>query len=183
MRSSKILFQLSGSIAGYKACSVISALVQEGHSVKVAASAGAMHFIGAATLEGLSGGPVFTDIYQSGRMMDHIHLAQWADLAVLCPASASAISRLAHGDAGDVLGALYLAYDPKKPYLLAPAMNQAMFQHPAVQDNLKALEKRGVSVLPTDSGHQACGDVGPGRLLEPVEILERIKKTLSKELM
>jgi len=178
MSPSKILFQLSGSIAAYKSCFAISSLVQAGHSVQVACSAGALHFVGEATLEGLTGKPVFKDIYEHGRMMDHIHLAQWADLAILAPASASSIARLAHGDSSEVLGALYLAYGIKKPYLLAPAMNQEMLQHPAVRDNLKQLSLRGVSVLPTNSGNQACGDVGPGRMIEPEEILAAIEAAL-----
>src|SRR6185437_4487803 len=80
----KILFQLSGSIAAYKSCFVISRLVQNGHEVQPVATRGALEFVGAATLEGLAGKPVFSDVYETGRMMDHIHLAKWADLAIVC---------------------------------------------------------------------------------------------------
>ncbi|MBI2606451.1 MAG: phosphopantothenoylcysteine decarboxylase, partial [Deltaproteobacteria bacterium] len=134
MSKGKILVQLSGSISAYKACYVISRLVQSDFEVQTAATANALRFVGAATLEGLSGKPVFSDAYETGRMLDHIHLAKWADLAILCPASANSISRLASGLADNALGSLFLSFDPsKKPYLIAPAMNQAMFSHPATQ--------------------------------------------------
>lgn len=177
-KSDKILFQLSGSIAAYKACSVISRLVQDGFEVRTACTPGALKFIGAATLEGLTGHPVFSDAFEHGRMMDHIHLAQWADLAILAPASANTINRLAAGLGGDAVGSLFLAYDLKKPYLVAPAMNQAMIRHPATQASFEKLRGWGVRILPTDEGHQACGDTGPGRLLEPEKILHAIRQAL-----
>lgn len=179
--SKKVLFQLSGSIAAYKSCFIISQLVQKGHEVQTVATAGALKFIGRATLEGLTDRPAFTDLYESGRMMDHIHLSKWADLAILCPASAHTINRLAAGLADDPVGALFLSYDlAKKPYLLAPAMNHQMFRHPATQSSLGRLEAMGVRILPTVEGHQACGDHGPGRLLEPEEILQLIERALSR---
>jgi phosphopantothenoylcysteine synthetase/decarboxylase len=171
---SKVLVQLSGSIAAYKTCYLISRLVQEGHEVKVVATRGALEFVGKASLEGLSGQPVFCDIYEEGRMMDHIHLSKWADLSVLAPASANTIARLAQGLSDDPIGTLFLAWDLKKPYWLAPAMNQQMYQHPATQEALKKLGSWGVRLLQGDSGHQACGDVGPGRLMEPDQIYETI---------
>jgi phosphopantothenoylcysteine decarboxylase/phosphopantothenate--cysteine ligase len=179
MSGSKILFQLSGSIACYKACFVISKLVQDGNEVQVVATQSALRFVGEATLEGLSGKPVFSDSFQSGRMMDHIQLARWADLAILCPASASAINRLASGLAEDALGAIFLAYElGKKPYLLAPAMNHQMLSHPATLSSLAKLESWGATLLPTGEGRQACGEIGEGRLLEPDAILERVRKVL-----
>jgi phosphopantothenoylcysteine synthetase/decarboxylase len=176
---SKILVQLSGSIAAYKSCDLISKLVQAGHEVKTVATKGALEFVGAATLEGLSGHPVFHDIYEEGRMMDHIHLAKWADLAILAPASANTLNRLAQGLANDVVGTLFLAWDlKKKPYLVAPAMNQQMIDHPATREALGKLESWGVHVLPSGDGHQACGDTGLGRLLEPEQILTILEKEL-----
>lgn len=177
-RSSRILFGLSGSIAAYKACQVISRLVQAGHEVQTVATAGALRFVGAATLEGLSGKPVFSDIYREGAMMDHIHLARWADAAILCPASASTIGRLANGIADDPVGALFLAWDFKKPYWIAPAMNSSMLAHPAVQANLAKLREWSAIVLPTDAGNQACGEVGDGRLLDPLEIEKIVRGRL-----
>lgn len=178
MSSSRILFQLSGSIACYKACHVISRLVQQGHEVQAVATGNALRFIGKATLEGLTGRPVFTDAYEEGRMMDHIHLAKWADLAVLCPASANTLNRLAAGLADDCVGSLFLAYDLKKPYVVFPAMNQEMYRHPATQAALAKLQTWGVRVQETEEGHQACGDVGPGRLLEPERIIEKLQSWL-----
>lgn len=174
MSKSNILFQLSGSIACYKACAVISKLVQENFEVQTVCTKNALEFIGAATLEGLTGRPVFSDIYQAGSMMGHIDLAKWADLAILCPATAHSINALSCGLAQDVVGALFLAYDLKKPMLIAPAMNQQMYSHPATQASLRKLKEWGVRILPTDNGHQACGDIGPGRLLEPEKIFEHI---------
>jgi phosphopantothenoylcysteine synthetase/decarboxylase len=175
----KVLFQLSGSIACYKACFVISRLVQEGYQVQVACTENTLQFIGPATLEGLSGRPVFTSVYQAGRQMDHIHLAKWADLAIVCPATAATINRLSQGLGDDVLGTLFLAYDLKtKPYLVAPAMNQEMMKHPAVVASIEKLLSWNVKVLPTDDGHQACGDEGPGRLLSPERLYEEILSAL-----
>ncbi len=174
MSKFRILFQLSGSIACYKSCAIISKLVQDGHEVQTASTANALKFVGGATLSGLTGKPVFNDIFEAGRTMDHIILAKWADLAVLCPATAHTINQLANGLASDCIGTLFLAYDLKKPYLIAPAMNQEMYNHPATQSSLKKLQNWGVQVLPTDFGHQACGDLGPGRLLNPDAIYEKI---------
>jgi phosphopantothenoylcysteine synthetase/decarboxylase len=179
MSKYKILFQLSGSIACYKACTLISRYVQEGHEVQTAVSPNALQFIGEATLEGLTGKPVFKDTYQTGKMMDHIYLAQNVDFAVLCPASANSINQLAAGIATDVIGSLFLAFDLKKPYFIAPAMNQKMIQHPSTVHSLEVLKMWGVQILATGDGHQACGDTGPGRLLEPEQIYDRIQSGLS----
>jgi phosphopantothenoylcysteine synthetase/decarboxylase len=178
MSQPKILFQLSGSIACYKACHVISRLVQAGCEVQTAATPSALKFVGASTLEGLSGRPVFSDIHETGRMMDHIELSKWADLSVVCPASANTVNSLAHGLATDCIGNLFLAYDLKKPYILAPAMNSKMLSHPATQASLKRLTEWGVTVLDTDNGALACGETGEGRLLEPEQIFEAIRQRL-----
>lgn len=178
MSKSNILFQLSGSIACFKACSLISRLVQEGHEVQTVATTNALKFIGEATLEGLTGRPVFTDTFQNGRMMDHIHLAKWADLAIACPATADLINRLAAGSAGDCVGSLFLAFDLKKPYLIAPAMNQEMMKHPATQAAVAKLRSWNVKILETQVGHQACGDIGPGRMLEPEQLHAEISRYL-----
>ncbi|MCM2324712.1 MAG: flavoprotein [Oligoflexia bacterium] len=179
MSKSRILFQLSGSIACYKACQVISRLVQADFEVQPVCTQAALQFIGPATLEGLTGKPVFSDTFTPGRMLDHIHLTKWADLAIVCPATADVINRLASGNASDCVGSLFLAYDLKKPYLIAPAMNHQMMAHPATRASLEKLQSWNVQVLSTASGYQACGDVGPGRLLEPDEIFAAIQKALS----
>ncbi|MDZ4678474.1 MAG: flavoprotein [Oligoflexia bacterium] len=172
----KILFQLSGSIACYKACYLISKLVQEGFEVQTVATSEALKFIGSATLEGLSGKSVFSDTFQEGQMMNHIHFAKWADLAIVCPATANTINSLASGIANNCIGTLFLAYDLKKPYLIAPAMNKEMYQHPTTKASLEKLQSWNIHVLPTGEGHQACGDIGHGRLLEPDAIFIEILK-------
>ena len=178
MSSARILYLLSGSIACYKSCHVISRLVQAGHEVQTICTSGASRFIGPATLEGLTGRPVLADVFEPGHMIAHIHLARWADLVVLAPASASAINRLSQGLAEDLVGALFLAHDWKKPFMLAPAMNEAMLKHPATQESLERLSRWGVRVLPTASGHQACGTDGEGRFLEPEQLLSYIEEAL-----
>jgi phosphopantothenoylcysteine decarboxylase / phosphopantothenate---cysteine ligase len=181
MSPSNILFKISGSIAAYKSCFVISRLVQEGHHVQVVTTKNALQFIGVATFEGLTGRPVLSDCYSPGHMMDHIHLAKWADLTLVCPASANLINKLAYGMGNDLVTTLFLAHDlTRQPYLIAPAMNQAMWHHPATQTSLAKLQEWGVQILEPDNGHQACGDVGPGRLAEPEQILKFIHLLMRK---
>jgi phosphopantothenoylcysteine synthetase/decarboxylase len=180
MSKSKILFMLSGSIACYKSAYIISKLVQNDFEVQTACTPGALEFIGEATLEGLTGKPVFKNLYQPGVMMGHIDFAKWADLGIFCPATANSINALASGIANDAVGTLFLAYDFQKPFLIAPAMNQQMFKHPATQESLAKLEKWKIRVLPTDIGLQACGDEGPGRLLDPDQIYSEICKELGR---
>ncbi len=152
--------------------------MQDGCHVQTVATDGALEFIGAATLEGLTGREVFRDVYQTGKMMDHVHLSAWADLTIICPATANTINKLSAGIAEDAVGALALTHDFKKPLLIVPAMNHRMMSHPATQASLKKLNEFGAQVLPTGDGHQACGDVGPGRMLESDQILEMIRKAL-----
>lgn len=175
----RVLFQLSGSIACYKACELISRLVQRGVAVQTVASAGALRFIGAATLEGLSGRAPFTDAFEPGRAMDHIRLARWADVAILCPASAGAISRLAAGAAQDVIGTLFLAWElDRKPYLVAPAMNTTMWSHPATRAACERLSGHGARLLPVASGRLACGEEGDGRLTDLATIETALVESL-----
>ena len=181
MLKSKILFKISGSIAAYKSAYLISKLVQNGFEVQTVASESSLKFIGKATLEGLTGKPVFIDQYEEGRMMNHINLMKWADIIILCPASANTISKMANGIADNLVTSLFLAHSWNKPYLIAPAMNTAMYNHPATQESLNKLTKWGVTILPTDSGYLACGDVGEGKLLEPDIIYEHIVNSLTSK--
>ena len=177
----RILFQLTGSIACFKACDLISRLVKRGISVQTVASAGALRFVGAATLEGLTGKPPFTDLYQSGRTMDHIHLARWADAALLCPATANSLNRLAAGLADDAIGALFLAWEiATKPYLIAPAMNATMWEHPATRTSRQRLGDYGARLLPVGDGRLACGEAGEGRLLETTEIEAELMQAVDR---
>lgn len=170
-RKPQVLFLLTGSIACFKACELISRLVKRGCVVQTVASAGALRFIGTATLEGLTGRPPFTDLYQSGRVMDHIHLSRWADAALVCPATANSLNRLAAGLADDAIGALFLAWEiAAKPWLIAPAMNATMWEHPATRASRQKLAAYGATLLPVGAGSLACGESGEGRLLEVAEL-------------
>ena len=174
-----ILFALSGSIACYKACQVLSRLAQDGHTVQCVATESALRFIGAATLEGLSGRTLLTDTFAPGRWMEHIELNRWADLTLLCPATANRLNKMATGIAEDLLGNLWLTHDFNKPFLVAPAMNTRMWTHPVTQHSLEKLAQLGVTVLQPDSGNLACGDIGEGRLMEPAAILTTLESYLT----
>ena len=175
----EVLFQLSGSIAAYKACHVVSRLVQAGCGVQTVATRSALEFVGPATLEGLTGRPVATETIAPGSMMDHIHLVRRADLVVLCPATANTINRLAAGIADDLIGTMFLAFDFRVPYVVVPAMNAAMYEHPATTAALERLRGWGVEFIEPSSGSLACGEIGPGRLAEPDDIVAELLGRLS----
>lgn len=181
MSKGKILFQLSGSIACFKACQLLSTLVKDGFEVEVVATRSALKFVGEATLEGLTGRRVHTEVFAPGEYMKHIHLMRWADLVLLCPASANTINKLAAGLADDLLSTLFLAHDFKKPYLIAPAMNSQMLQHPATRVSLETLHGWGLTVLGTGDGSLACGEVGEGRLMEPEALHAEVLRHLHAE--
>jgi len=157
---------------------VISKLVQDGFTVKTAATESALRFIGPATLEGLTREPVYADLFEGRKALEHVELTQWYDLAIVCPATANILGKFAGGIGDDCVSTLFLAHDFKKPFLIAPAMNSRMLAHPAVQRSISVLKGWGVSVLGTGTGRQACGDSGPGRMLEPGEIHAAILKAL-----
>ncbi|HVU23066.1 MAG TPA: flavoprotein [Opitutus sp.] len=182
MSRSNVLFLLSGSIACYKACTVISRLVQAGVAVQTVATPAALKFVGTATLEGLSGRPVFSDLFEAGRALDHIELARAADLALACPATANTINRLAAGLADDPVGALFLAWELKeKPWWVAPAMNVKMWEHPATAASLEKLRGWGVRVIAPDAGALACGEIGAGRLAEPEHVAAEVLGALERK--
>ncbi len=182
-RKPRLLFLLSGSIACYKACHAISRLVQAGIEVRTVVTPAALRFVGAATLEGLTGAPVFSDVWTEGRAMDHINLARWADLALVCPATANTLNRLAAGLADDPVGTLFLAWELKhKPWWVAPAMNQAMLAHPATQASLARLGAMNVRVLQPGTGALACGEQGEGRLIEPEQIVTEVLLALGPKI-
>ncbi|WP_068628257.1 flavoprotein [Cephaloticoccus primus] len=174
----QVLLMLSGSIAAYKACTVISRLVQAGVEVQCAATPAALRFIGRATLEGLSGRPVFCDLWEEGRALDHIALARAADLALVCPATANTINRLAAGLADDALGTLFLAWEREKPWWIAPAMNPHMWQHPSTTAALEKLRGWGLRIIEPADGPHACGDSGVGRLADPEQIAAEVLHAL-----
>jgi len=172
----KILLLISGSIAAYKALDLLSQLTKWGADTRVVLSAGAERFITAASVEGLTGRVPHGQLFASGDAMAHIRLAEWADLALVYPASASTINRLAAGLADDLIGTLSLARVPTTPFWLAPAMNPKMWAHPAVQAAASRLQDWSYRVIDPDSGSMACGDSGPGRLVEPEAMLLEIQR-------
>jgi phosphopantothenoylcysteine decarboxylase/phosphopantothenate--cysteine ligase len=171
LRNKRLILGLSGGIAAYKAAELCRFFIKAGAEVKVVMTEGAQSFITPLTLQALSGQRVHTDLLdaEAEAAMGHIELARWADLIVVAPASASFIARLAAGTASDLLSTLCLAR--RGPLAIAPAMNQAMWHNAATQANLQTLRQRGIALWGPDSGAQACGDVGLGRMLEPAALL------------
>jgi phosphopantothenoylcysteine decarboxylase/phosphopantothenate--cysteine ligase len=174
-KNKKIIFVLSGSIAAFKAPVLISALIKAGAQVKTVTTANALEFIGAATLEGLSGEKNLCEMYEEGQMMNHIHLTRWADAVIVYPTSAHLMAQWAHGFCGDLPSALFLARPKSLPIYLAPAMNQAMWQNSVTQKNVQGLLEQGVELLGPAVGLQACGEEGLGRLLEPEDALNQLE--------
>ncbi len=168
--SKRLLLGLTGGIAAYKAAELARLLVQEGATVQTVMTASAGHFIGAATLQALTGKPVFTDLWQANisNNMAHINFSREMDAILVAPASANFIAKLANGLADDLLTTLCLARDC--PILIAPAMNRQMWENPATQRNLATLQNDGVKILGPASGEQACGEFGMGRMLEASEL-------------
>jgi phosphopantothenoylcysteine decarboxylase len=178
---SRILLHISGSISAFKAASLASMLVKSDYQVQTSLSTGGEKFIGKATLSGITGRKVLTDMWEEyPDSVPHITLArEWADFILVYPASANCINCLAAGLADDVFGAIFLANNGKSPVWIAPAMNSHMLAHPAVQKGLETLENWGCRILGTDSGRMACGTEGAGRLLEPEDVFALIEKELS----
>ena len=180
MSESKILIKISGSIAAYKSAYLISKLVQNGYEVKAVMTESACKFIGCATIEGLTGHAVYTDSFEPGKMMSHIDLCKWADLTLVAPATANTINKLAAGIGDNLLTSLFLAHEWNKPYIIAPAMNTKMYNHPATQKSMDKLKRWGVKILDTDTGYLACGDEGQGKLLDPEKIFNAVENELSQ---
>ena len=170
----KILLGVTGGIAAYKSAVLLRALQQQGAEVRVVMTRGAEAFITPLTFQALSGHPVHTQLLdpEQESAMSHISLARWADLVLVAPATANTLARLAHGLADDLLSALCLA--SQAPIALAPAMNQAMWLNPATQANLATLSRRGLRLWGPDQGEQACGETGPGRMLEPEALCAKV---------
>lgn len=179
----KMVLGITGGIAAYKAAELVRLLVKSGIEVQVVMTAAAQHFITPATLQALSGKQVFTDMWDVGipNGMPHIELSRQADAILVAPASADFMAKLAHGNADDLLSTLCLAREC--PLLIAPAMNRQMWENPATQRNVQQLKADGVAILGPDSGEQACGEVGPGRMLEPEDLLEMLRISQQAKLL
>ncbi len=165
-----VLLVVSGGIAAYKACEVLRGLQKAGCEVRVAMTQDATRFVGEVTFEALSGHAVYTSMYDNvGDPIPHISSSEWADVALVCPATANIMAKMAHGVTDDLASSTLLACGC--PVLVAPAMNVRMWQNPATQANLRVLQDRGVGfVMPTE-GRLACGDVGTGKLADVADIV------------
>lgn len=173
----RILLGVSGGIAAYKSCELVRRLRDLAAEVRVVMTEGATQFVSPTTFQALSGQPVRVTLWdpQAEAAMGHIELARWAERILIAPASADILARLAHGHADDLLTTVCLA--SAAPLYLAPAMNQQMWAHPAVQANVACLRQRGAQVLGPADGEQACGDVGSGRMLEPHELRNALQSS------
>jgi phosphopantothenoylcysteine decarboxylase/phosphopantothenate--cysteine ligase len=178
MQGRRILLGVSGGIAAYKSPDLVRRLRERGAEVQVVMTAAARKFVTATTFQAVSGRTVRSDLWDAAAeaAMGHIELARWADAVLVAPASADFLARLASGQADDLLATLCLA--TQAPLAVAPAMNHVMWSHAATRANIATLVQRGVQVYGPGEGDQACGETGPGRMLEPLELAERLSALL-----
>jgi phosphopantothenoylcysteine decarboxylase / phosphopantothenate---cysteine ligase len=169
-----ILLGITGGIAAYKCPDLVRHLKKAGAQVHVVLTDSASHFVTKMTLQAVSGNQVSCDLFDPSAelSMSHIELAKWADFVLIAPATANIIAKMANGIADDLLSTICLA--SSAPIAIAPAMNQQMYKAVATQHNLSVLASRNTLILGPDNGFQACGDIGPGRMLEPHAIVEEI---------
>lgn len=171
----RILLGITGGIAAYKSADLVRRLKERGADVRVILTDSAQHFITPLTLQAVSGNPVSTSLLDPAAeaAMGHIELAKWADMVLIAPATADVIARIAHGLANDLLTTCVLA--TAAPVALAPAMNQQMYKNIATQQNLATLKQRNNYIYGPGAGEQACGDVGLGRMLEPLQLVSALE--------
>jgi len=176
LKGRHLLLGVTGGIAAYKSCELVRRLRDLGCSVQVVMTEGALRFVGAASFQALSGRPVLSDLWDPRvrNGMSHIDLSREADGILVAPASASFLARLAQGQASDLLSTLCIAREV--PLWVAPAMNRQMWENPGVQHSVSQLRMHGVSLWGPDSGDQACGEVGPGRMLEPEALIAQLSE-------
>ena len=183
LSNKRIIVGVTGGIAAYKSAEIVRRLQDRGADVRVVMTPGAEEFIRPLTMQALSGYPVHSGLLdeKAEAGMGHIELARWADLLLIAPATADFMATMVHGKADSLLAAIYLA----TPALVAvaPAMNQGMWRHPASLDNVEKLSQRGVTIIGPDSGIQACGDTGPGRMEQPDTIIEQASGMFSTGLL
>lgn len=179
----RVVLAVTGGIAAYKAIALTSKLVQKGAEVKVLMTEGAQQFITPLSFQAISRQAVYVDTFDEKDVekIAHIDLADWADIFILAPATANIIGKLANGIADDIVSTTLLAVTDADVYI-APAMNVHMYQHPAVQGNMKTLKEWGYSFIEPGEGYLACGYVGKGRLEEPEIIVEKLEQALSSQM-
>ena len=171
----RILLGVTGGISVYKTANLVRWMKERGAEVRVVMTRSACEFVTPLTFQALSGRAVHTELldHDSGSGMGHIELVRWCDILVVAPATANFIAHVAHGMANNLLTALCLAADV--PVMIAPAMNQQMWRNPVTQNNIKTIGEQGISIIGPAEGDQACGENGPGRMLEPIDILTAIE--------
>ena len=176
LKNKRIIIGVTGGVAAYKSADLVRRLRDGGADVRVVMTRAACEFITPLTMQALSGKPVHTELLDPNAeaAMGHIELARWADVILVAPASANFLARLAHGLADDLLATLCLA--APVPILVAPAMNRQMWLNAATQENTGILKAHGIGLLGPAEGAQACGDIGPGRMLEPADLIESLWK-------
>jgi phosphopantothenoylcysteine decarboxylase / phosphopantothenate---cysteine ligase len=171
-----VLLGVSGGIAAYKAAALARALVKAGATVQALLTQSATQFVGPATFAGITGRPAYTGVFDEAHRILHIRLAREADVAVFAPATANLIAKMATGLADDLVSSTYTSLTV--PVVVAPAMHTEMWLHPATQDNVALLRRRGVHIVGPDEGELAGGDVGPGRLVDEEDLLDAIVAAL-----
>lgn len=181
LTNKRVLLGISGGIAAYKCVELVRRLREQGAEVRVVMTAAAKAFITPLTLQAVSGHPVADDLLDPAAesSMGHIQLAKWADLVLLAPATADLMARMAAGMGNDLLTTLCLATNA--PLAIAPAMNQQMYQAQVTQENIAKLAARGALIWGPAEGAQACGDIGPGRMLEPAELCQRVSQHFAQQ--
>jgi phosphopantothenoylcysteine decarboxylase/phosphopantothenate--cysteine ligase len=179
MSQGRVLLAVSGGIAAYKIPDLVRALKRAGHAVRCALTPAAARFVTPLTLQALSGEVVRSELFDPAEegQIDHVALADWADVVVVAPATAHLLARMAHGLADELVTTLLLA--TRAPVLVAPAMNVNMWQHPATRENCERLRARGVGFVGPESGFLACGWEGEGRMAEPAAIAEAVERVLA----
>jgi phosphopantothenoylcysteine decarboxylase/phosphopantothenate--cysteine ligase len=173
-----IVLGVTGGIAAYKACELLRLLTESGHEVRVVPTASALRFVGEPTWAALSGRPIATDVWDDAHEVPHVRIGQQADLIVVAPATADLIARAAHGLADDLLTNTLLT--ARCPVVMAPTMHTEMWEHPATMENVATLRRRGVLVLEPASGRLTGADTGKGRLPDPVEIFQVLRRVLRR---
>ncbi|WP_406433568.1 bifunctional phosphopantothenoylcysteine decarboxylase/phosphopantothenate--cysteine ligase CoaBC [Streptomyces sp. NBC_00631] len=178
MDKPKVVLGVSGGIAAYKACELLRRFTESGHDVRVVPTASALHFVGAATWSALSGNPVSTEVWDHVEEVPHVRIGQHADLVVVAPATADMLGKAAHGLADDLLTNTLLT--ARCPVVFAPAMHTEMWEHPATQENVATLRRRGAVVIEPAVGRLTGVDTGKGRLPDPAEIFEACRRVLAR---
>lgn len=178
MGKPKVVLGVSGGIAAYKACELLRRFTESGHDVRVVPTASALHFVGAATWSALSGNPVSTEVWDHVEEVPHVRIGQHADLVVVAPATADMLAKAAHGLADDLLTNTLLT--ARCPVVFAPAMHTEMWEHPATQENVATLRRRGAVVIDPAVGRLTGVDTGKGRLPDPAEIFEACRRVLAR---